>query len=202
MNHSHDRKFPFEKHTNLDNEKRRAFQPADAIVEALGVEAHDVIADYGAGTGYTAIPLARELEQLGGNGVVLAVDVEPRMLELIRLRAKETGLTHRIREIAVVGVAQDSPFSPGELDKAVLVNVYHELPNRQATLTHLRDALRVGGTVLVVDWEAGEQTDKGPPAHHRVSSATCRAELSDAGFKNTQDLHLFDDFYAVSAVKG
>ncbi len=201
MNHSHDRKFSFEKLSHLDNEKRRASQPADAIVEALRIEAHDVIADYGAGTGYTAFPLAQRLEELGGNGVVLALDVEPRMLELIRQRSVETGLAHRIREISVRSEAQASVFSPGELDKAVLVNVYHELPSRPAILAHIFEALRLEGTILVVDWKKDTRTDLGPPADHRVSPGTCLHELLDAGFKNAHEVNLFEDFYAVFAVK-
>ena len=50
-----------------------------------------VVADFGAGSGYYTERLARAV---GPSGKVLAVDLQPEMLEMVGARAKKLGFTN------------------------------------------------------------------------------------------------------------
>lgn len=80
-------RFKPEKAEKLLDPKRRELIPPDKVMEILDVQKSDIVADLGAGNGYLTIPLA---EQTGE--VVYAVDIEPKMLELLKARAEHVNL--------------------------------------------------------------------------------------------------------------
>ncbi|MFN7134369.1 MAG: SAM-dependent methyltransferase, partial [Myxococcales bacterium] len=63
---------------HLEAPDRAEWQKPDEVVKALGVRPGQTVCDVGAGPGYFALRLARAV---GERGWVLAVDVEPKLLE-------------------------------------------------------------------------------------------------------------------------
>jgi predicted methyltransferase len=68
---------------------REAWQRSDDIVAALALTAGSRVADVGAGDGFFTLRLARAV---GPEGLVLAVDIDPKMLELLKQLAE--AVTH------------------------------------------------------------------------------------------------------------
>lgn len=198
----HDRRFPFEKAERLDDEARRARQPAEPALDALALEPDSVVIDLGAGTGYFTMPLAARLERLGGSGRVVALDIEPRMLERLVERAAATGLAARVAALRIDEAASDRlPLPPASADRALLVNLYHELPDRPGSLAELRRVLRPGGGLLLVDWDPAGTGEVGPPLEHRIPPAQAEVELRQAGFGRIEALSLYrPHFYAFRAI--
>jgi len=64
-------------------EREREEQP-NKLLDALKLKEDDGVADIGAGSGYLTFRIARRL----GKGKVLAVDIQPEMLDLMRAAAK------------------------------------------------------------------------------------------------------------------
>ncbi|MFZ3579786.1 class I SAM-dependent methyltransferase [Virgibacillus sp. DJP39] len=64
--------------------KRKDLLPPDKVLEHLNLNFNDTVADLGAGNGYFTIPIAKSTRDL-----VYAVDIEPKMLEMLKVNAGE-----------------------------------------------------------------------------------------------------------------
>lgn len=187
------RHIPFERHHSLDSEDRQREQPARPLVELLVASGARVVADIGAGTGYFALPLAEHLP----GGRVLCLDIEPRMLDLVRQRAEERGLLERV-ELVPMAEPDALPLADASVDAALLVSLYHELDDRPRFLAELKRSLRSGGLLVVADWRPDGSADHGPRPHHRIAATVALAELRDAGFADSREHRLYADHWVVT----
>jgi predicted methyltransferase len=156
----------------FDDPRRDAWQKPHEVIQALELAPDAVVADVGAGTGYFAVRLARMVAQ----GKVYAVDAEPDMVEHLTRRAREAGL----RNMHVVQASGDDPRLPEKADVILLVDVYHHVANRTRYFSRLRDALKPGGRLAIVDFSLDAPI--GPPRSGRVSPDTVKRELRQAGY--------------------
>src|SRR6185295_18813463 len=69
----------------LTRESRDREEDCTTMLAALGVKPGQTVCDMGCGNGFYSIKLA---EMVGKDGKVLAVDIQPQMLSLLKLRAK------------------------------------------------------------------------------------------------------------------
>jgi ubiquinone/menaquinone biosynthesis C-methylase UbiE len=128
----------------LDNPFTRTNRAA-VIIEFLELEPGMSVLDAGCGPGRLAIPLARAV---GARGQVTAVDVQEGMLNRVREKAEGTGLTN----IRYVHAALGEGILPCEaFDRALLVTVLGEIPNREAAVAELYSALKPGGFLSVTE---------------------------------------------------
>jgi ubiquinone/menaquinone biosynthesis C-methylase UbiE len=157
----------------FEGPKRDAWQKPDDVVSLLQLWPGNVVADVGAGTGYFEPYLAKAV---GAAGRVLALDAEPHMVAYLKQRAKKEGHGN-------VTVQKVSPADPGlpdnSVDRVLIVNTWHHVPQRAQYAAALNRALRPGGFVVVVDFTA--ESPEGPPAHARLSPGTVIAELQTGG---------------------
>src|SRR5437868_8180169 len=100
-------------------EREREEQPTK-LLDALKLKAGDVVADVGAGSGYFTFRIS---ERVGPNGKVLAVDIQPEMLDIIRKRMKEKSITN---VEPVLGTETNPKLPTNAVDVILLVDVYHE----------------------------------------------------------------------------
>jgi ubiquinone/menaquinone biosynthesis C-methylase UbiE len=131
----------------LDNPFRRLFQKPKQIVGEF-IKPGDRVIDLGCGPGFFTLAMA---ELVGPGGRVLAVDLQPRMIEKLRSKLKQKGLTDRVRThvCAVDGLNLPPDEAPG--DFALLYYMIHESPDPKGMLRQLHAHLRPGGRALVVD---------------------------------------------------
>ncbi|KUO40506.1 MAG: hypothetical protein AVW06_05130 [Hadesarchaea archaeon DG-33-1] len=121
----------------------------DQILETLGLQPGQNIADIGAGGGYFSIRFA---DAVGREGKVYAVDTNPEFLEFIRNSVKEKGLNN----VETVLAAEDKIILPERsLDFIFLRNVYHHLPNRAEYFRNLKALLKPGGKIVIVEYKRG-----------------------------------------------
>jgi SAM-dependent methyltransferase len=159
----------------LEDPERIAWQKPDEVVAALGLSPGAIACDLGAGPGYFAIRMARAV---GPGGRVHAVDVDPRMIEVLTRRAQEAGASNVHPHLA--SGADAAPPEPCDL--VLLVNAFHHFRDGVATLRRIASALRPGGRIANVDFH-DRDLPVGPPPDHKVSRASFLAAAKSAGLE-------------------
>ncbi len=155
----------------LERDEREREERTDLLLRELALAPGMRVADVGAGTGYHARRMAR---LVAPGGSVHAVDVQPRMLQQLRERARREGLDN-IQP--VLGAAGDTRLAPSSIDLALLVDVYHELEYPVEAMASVVRALRPGGRVVLVEYRA--EDPKVPiKSLHRMSEAQVLREMA------------------------
>ncbi len=76
--------------------------------------------------------------------------------------------------------APGDPKLPEKADLAILVDVYHHIDSRERYFGKLRDSLKSGGRVAVIDFRMDSPV--GPPKAARIAPEQVKAELKQAGY--------------------
>ncbi len=143
------------------------------LIRVLELSPTDVVADIGAGTGYFTFRLSPEVPR----GTVYAVDIDPEMLRLIRQRIEETGIEN---VQPLLGTEQDPGLPQEAVDLVLIVDAYHEFEYPQEMMVHIREALKPGGRVVLVEYRGEDATLPVDPVH-RMTEAQARKEMDAAG---------------------
>jgi cyclopropane fatty-acyl-phospholipid synthase-like methyltransferase len=161
--------------TVFDNPERDEWQKPAEIVAALDLRPGMVVADLGAGTGYLIAYLSRAV---GPRGTVLAVDSEPNLVEYLRSRAEQEGLSNVVPTLA----ALDDPRLPARgVDRLLLLDTYHHIDDRLNYFERVRAALRPDARIVIVDWHKRELPE-GPPLDHKLAREQVIDEMRIAGY--------------------
>lgn len=152
---------------------RDAWQKPAEVVGLLQLEPGMVVADIGAGTGYFEPHLAGAV---GAEGKVLALDIEPGMVEYMTQAPHTKGLS----QVEPKLVAVDDPMLPeGAVDRVIVVNTWHHIPERAAYVQKVVAGLKPGGVLVIVDYTM--DAEDGPPVAMRLTPEAVAAELTAAG---------------------
>lgn len=163
-----------------EESQREAWQNVPKILEALGVGSGSVVADIGAGGGFFTVRLSRAV---GPTGRVYAVDVSTRVVEQLRKRLADEDLSN---VVVLEGSAWDPRLATATLDAALIVNSYHEMPEHQAMLTNLRQALKPGGRLVIIEPISPSRRDVPREAQtrsHEIGVEHVERDAREAGFR-------------------
>ena len=115
----------------LERSEREIEELPETALDKIGIKPGMVIADVGAGVGYFSVRMGK---RIGPQGKVLAVDVQPEMLAILKDRAAKAQLTN-IQPI--LGSESDPHLPAASCDLILMVDVYHELSQPQKMLTEI-----------------------------------------------------------------
>jgi predicted methyltransferase len=131
---------------------------AEEVMKLAGIRPGMSVADIGAGEGYYTVRLA---PLVGKGGRVLAEDIVPAVRDRLADRAQR----ERLDNVAVrLGKPDDPLLPPASFDRIFLVHMYHEVESPYAFLWHLREGLKPGGEIIVVDADRPTKRHGTPPA--------------------------------------
>jgi ubiquinone/menaquinone biosynthesis C-methylase UbiE len=159
----------------LDRAERADEEAPDAAIDILKIPKGAAVADIGAGSGYMTVRLAR---RVGPAGRVYANDLQPQMLELLQRRLAHNRITN---VVVVQGTADDPRLPAASLDLELMVDVYHELSQPQAMLRHLREALKPGGRLVLLEYRKEDPSIPIRP-EHKMTVAEAKMEVEAEGF--------------------
>jgi ubiquinone/menaquinone biosynthesis C-methylase UbiE len=171
---------------------REVYDRRKQIAAAVHLKKGAAVADVGAGTGlYTMMFSAA----VGAAGKVYAVEIAPRFLDYLAVRAKKAGA----KNVEVVrGTADSVELPPASVDRVFLCDTYHHFEHPQKNLASIRKALRPDGELLVVDFkrEPGK-TAAWITEHVRAGEPEVIAEIEAAGFEKVEELPLLKENYVL-----
>jgi SAM-dependent methyltransferase len=159
----------------LDRDERQREEDTELSLRLLEVQYGSVVADVGAGSGYYSARLAR---LVGSNGRVFASDIQQAMLDIIRGRIER----ERIPNIELVlGTPTDPRLPRGAVDLAIMVDVYHEFSAPQVMLRRIRESLKPGGRLVLLEYRGEDPKVPILPAH-KMTVAQAKTEVEAEGF--------------------
>ena len=167
----------------MEEPSRAVWQKPDEVVRAFGLRPGQAACDVGAGPGYFSLRLARAV---GKAGHVYAVDVEPRILAVLRDRVRSSNARN---VTPVLSLPDDALLPAASCDLILIVDTYHHFPDGPAYLRRLTRALRPGGRIANVDFHKRE-LPVGPPPEHKVAREAFLADAAAAGLRLVQE-HTF-----------
>jgi SAM-dependent methyltransferase len=113
------------------------------------------------GTGYFSVRLAKAV---GPKGRVLAIDIEPNLIEHMRERAAKA----QLKQLVPVLAAPDDPKLPARaVDLVMIVDTWHHIDDRLHYLVKLASGMKSKGRVAVIDFKKGD-FPVGPPDAHKL----------------------------------
>jgi SAM-dependent methyltransferase len=159
----------------LERAERDDEEAPDVALSVLKIARGAAVADIGAGSGYITERLAA---RVGPAGKVFANDVQPQMLDLLARRLARK----KIANVTLVqGTLDDPKLPPESVDLALMVDVYHEFSQPQAMLRHLREALKPGGRMVLLEYRKEDPAIPIRP-EHKMSVAEAKLEVEAEGF--------------------
>lgn len=159
----------------LSSERKRELPP-EQIVAAAEVFPGARAVDYGCGNGFLTLDLARAV--LPG-GRVYAVDIQKEMLDDLVKRIPD-----ELKEAVHLLLLSSNrlPFKDSGMDFFFMVNVLHEVKDKDWLLKEAARVTRTGGRIAVVEWKK-EAKEKGPPQNERISAEELEEMLKKFGFQ-------------------
>ncbi|MGN6059460.1 MAG: class I SAM-dependent methyltransferase [Sphingomicrobium sp.] len=143
---------------------------AEEVMELADLKPGMSVADVGAGEGYYTVRLA---PVVGKKGRVLAEDILPQVRDALSDRVQRENLEN----VAVKLGTPDNPMLPAQsFDRVFLVHMYHEVQSPYAFLWHLRDGVKPGGLIVVVDADR-------PVKRHGIPPAQLKCEFAAVGME-------------------
>ena len=159
----------------LERTSREREEKLSLMVKSLKLRPGDVIADIGAGSGVISVLMA---EQVGPQGMILAVDVQQKMLDRLAARCKKLGVTN-VKPIK--GTVKSPKLKPNSIDLALFVDVYHEFKFPYEMMLEISKALKPGGRAVFVEYRMEDET---VPIKlvHKMTQAQVRKEIGQLEF--------------------
>ena len=159
----------------LDRSERVQEEEPDVALDALKLAAGSIVADVGAGSGYMTVKMAK---RVGATGKVYANDIQPQMLSMLKQRLDREKLTN---VELVLGAFDDPKLPANTLDLILMVDVYHEFSQPQQMLRHMRESLKPGGRLVLLEYRKEDPSIPIRP-DHKMSVAEAKMEVEAEGF--------------------
>jgi len=155
----------------LERPTREEEERTELLVDSLAVKRGETVADIGAGTGYFSRRLAKKA---GANGKILAVDIQPEMLDLLTNQMASLAITN---VQPILGTITDPKLPPASVDLVLMVDVYHEFSHPFEMMQGICKSLKPAGRVVFVEFR-GEDPEVPIKPLHKMTEAQVRKEMS------------------------
>jgi protein-L-isoaspartate O-methyltransferase len=139
------------------------------VLSAVGMKAGMTVIDLCSGDGWFTAQIAK----LAGR--VVAIDIDPKLLETSRHRLHEMGITNC--EFVAGDAYRLSTLIREPVDFVFLANVFHGVPDRPKLVAAARDALKPKGLLAIVSWHPRPREEtrvlgepRGPKTELRMSA--------------------------------
>lgn len=174
--------------------------PLQRFVDPNTVSTHfhiregDVVADFGAGSGFFVEVLAR---LVGGSGRVYACEIQKELVEKLGTLARTKGL-HMVDPLwCDIEVQGGVKIADGTLDVALMVNTLFQFDQKAIAMSEVHRTLRSGGKFFLIDWSESFG-GLGPQPGQVVSAKDAQALVESTGFVYERTFDAGDHHYGIA----
>jgi ubiquinone/menaquinone biosynthesis C-methylase UbiE len=177
----------------LDSKKREQLIPPEVLINQMPIQKNHTLLDVGAGSGFFTIPMAEST-----SSTVYAMDPDSRMLNVIKEKAKEKGLSN-IEPLQ--DYIENLSIQYNSIDFVMASLILHEVSSLSKALANIYEVLKTGGHLLCLEYEKDDKVTEGPPMSIRIGSEELEKELSLIGFEIVKKTKINDAIYTVLVMK-
>lgn len=160
----------------LERPEREKEEKPKLLMELLELKPGMVVADIGAGSGYHTRRMAKAVAP---DGKVLAVDIQPEMLQILTNKLTSEGITN---VTPVLGKIDDPKLPESSVDLVLMVDVYHEFSHPYEMMEGITRSLKPDGRVVFVEYR-GEDKSVPIKEHHKMTEAQVKKEMTVQSLK-------------------
>ncbi len=167
----------------LERTAREKEEKTTRLLSNMHIDAADVIADIGAGSGYHVFKMAR----ITTKGLIYAVDIQPEMLIAMNSKIADSAIKN---VETILGGERSINLSENSIDKVLMVDVYHEFSYPAEMLASIKKALKPEGRIFLIEYR-GEDISVPIKTIHKMTEKQAEKEFEAAGFvleKNIDNL--------------
>jgi ubiquinone/menaquinone biosynthesis C-methylase UbiE len=169
----------------------------EVVVSHFHLREGDVVADFGAGSGYFLAPLEKAI---GSGGVIYACEIQKQLVDKLSAVATEQRLS-TVRPLwCDLEEPNGIPIQSGVLDVALLINSLFMLENKVAAVAEMARTLRPGGTFIVIDWTESF-AGLGPQPAMVVNALAARDLFESGGFMFEREFPAGEHHYGLAFKK-
>jgi SAM-dependent methyltransferase len=129
----------------MENPLTRGVMDASLLVQRAGLKPGMHVLDAGCGAGRVTVEAA---DRVGETGEIVALDIQPAMLEKARARSKQAGVNNVRFMLSALG---EGMLPENRFDRALLITVLGEIPDRLAGLSEIAASLKPGGILSITE---------------------------------------------------
>jgi len=151
------------------------------VLAAVGLRSGMDVVDLCSGDGWFTLQIGKIARH------VLAIDIDPPMLEVARHRLAESGITNCE---FIAGDAYDIAKLAGPADFVFMANAFHGVPDRHRLAKSVDAALKSSGRFAVVNWHKRPREEtpilgepRGPKTELRISPEETIKSVQAGGLK-------------------
>lgn len=142
------------------------------------------IADFGSGSGYFTILIAKIV---GESGLVTAVDIMETALDTVRAKTKSEGLKNIDTVKSDLEILGGSGLKDESQDMVLLANILFESSKKENIIRESRRVLKPNEQLIVIDWKKGVW-GFGPPDNLRTDNQKMKEMVNGLGFEFSKDI--------------
>lgn len=172
----------------------KRFVDPNTVVSHFHIREGDVIADFGAGSGFYVEILARKV---GTSGKVYACEIQKELVEKIGVLARQKGLFAVHPVWCDLEQDKGAKIADGVLDVGIMINTLFQIEDKKTALREVGRTIRSGGKFFVVDW-----TDSfgglGPQPQDVLQQHQAHALAEEQGFVYEHSFDAGDHHYGLA----
>jgi ubiquinone/menaquinone biosynthesis C-methylase UbiE len=127
------------------------FSAPEKNIEQLNLAEHQIVADFGAGSGAYTLAVAAALK---GSGKVYAIDVQKDLLTRLASTCKDAHIGNVSFIWGDLEKLGGTKLREQSVDVVIISNVLFQAEDKRVLIDEARRILKQGGTLLVIDWTA------------------------------------------------
>lgn len=166
----------------------------ELVISHFHLREGDVIADFGAGSGFFVKDLSAIVLD---TGKVYACEIQKQLVDALGDAARTLGLTNVFPQWCDLEEINGIKIEDGELDAAVLANTLFMVEDKETAIIEMARTVRQGGKFFVVDWSESFG-GLGPQPGHVVSAAEATALFEKNGFILEREFPAGDHHYGLA----